>query len=163
MIYFGRKRIMKKMKNNLDERQELILLQIEHNGCWISFWGLVIAMIVQLFLHDFDIRSVAGEWVVFMILALYIAIACMKNGIWDRHLKPNVKTNGITSVIAGAVTGLFTFFVVIKRYPDKIAGSAASGVFVAIMIFVLCFIALSLSSKAFKKRQEDQEREPEES
>ncbi len=30
-------------KNNLDERQEQTLLRIEHNGCWLSFWGLMIA------------------------------------------------------------------------------------------------------------------------
>lgn len=38
---FWRMRIMKKNKSNLDERQELKLLKIEHNGCWFAFWGLV--------------------------------------------------------------------------------------------------------------------------
>ena len=33
---------IRKMKSNLDERQELKLLKIEHNGCWIAFWGLLI-------------------------------------------------------------------------------------------------------------------------
>ena len=31
---------IRKMKSNLDERQELKLLKIEHNGCWIAFWGI---------------------------------------------------------------------------------------------------------------------------
>ena len=36
-----------KRKNNLDEMQEQELLKIEHNGCWLAFWGLLISMIVQ--------------------------------------------------------------------------------------------------------------------
>ena len=32
---------MKKNKSNLDERQELKLLKIEHNGCWFAFLGIV--------------------------------------------------------------------------------------------------------------------------
>ena len=31
---------MKKTKSNLDELQELKLLKIEHNGCWLAFWGI---------------------------------------------------------------------------------------------------------------------------
>lgn len=27
---------IRKMKSNLDERQELKFLKIEHNGCWIA-------------------------------------------------------------------------------------------------------------------------------
>ena len=38
---------IRKMKSNLDERQELKLLKIEHNGCWIAFWGLLIVMLIQ--------------------------------------------------------------------------------------------------------------------
>lgn len=30
---------MTKSKTNLDERQELKLLKIEHNGCLLAFWG----------------------------------------------------------------------------------------------------------------------------
>ena len=32
-------------KNNLDERQEQIMLKIEHNGFWIAFWMLLAAML----------------------------------------------------------------------------------------------------------------------
>ena len=28
-------------KSNLDEMQEQELLKVEHNGCWIAFWGLL--------------------------------------------------------------------------------------------------------------------------
>ena len=38
---------MKNKKSNLDERQEQGLLKIEHNGCWLAFWGLLIAMLFR--------------------------------------------------------------------------------------------------------------------
>ena len=65
----------RKMKSNLDERQELKLLKIEHNGCWIAFWGLLIAMAIQMIVGNDSIKNLAGEWVVFMSLALYLSIA----------------------------------------------------------------------------------------
>ena len=38
---------MKKTKSNLDELQELKLLKIEHNGCWLAFWGLLAVILTQ--------------------------------------------------------------------------------------------------------------------
>lgn len=78
---------MKRLKNNLDEMQEQKLLKIEHNGMWFAFWGLLIAIIVQLFIGEGDtFRNIAGEWIVFMCLCIYIFIDCMRNNIWDRKL-----------------------------------------------------------------------------
>ncbi len=42
---------MKKRKNNLDERQEQRLLQIESSGFWLAFWGLLAAIVIQLFVN----------------------------------------------------------------------------------------------------------------
>ncbi len=33
-------------RNRLDERQEQKMLQIEHNGCWIAFWGTAVCQIL---------------------------------------------------------------------------------------------------------------------
>ena len=41
---------MKKTKSNLDELQELKLLKIEHNGCWLAFWGLLAVILTQIIL-----------------------------------------------------------------------------------------------------------------
>ena len=51
---------LKKEKNRLDEMQEQKMLQIEHNGCWLAFWGLGIVLIVQRCL-GVDFRYVAGD------------------------------------------------------------------------------------------------------
>ena len=115
---------MKERKSNLDERQEQALLKIEHNGCWLAFWGLLIAMVVQLIVYGFDMKLLAGEWIVFMALCLYIWSSCLKQGIWDRQLKPDRKTNLLASLVAGLAFGALMFFSNWKNFPDKPLGVA---------------------------------------
>ena len=70
---------MKKQRNNLDEQQEQKLLKIEHTGCWLAFWGLWAAVVVELILFGKEgFGRIAGEWIVFMVLALYLGLACIK-------------------------------------------------------------------------------------
>ena len=138
-------------KNNLDEMQEQTLLKIEHNGCWLAFWGLLVVMAVQMVMRVPG-RQMLGEWIVFMVLALYIVIACLRKCIWDRHLKANRKTNLIISLLAAAAAGiLITVSNPYLSEPlDYVLVAGISGGFT----FVLCFIALSLSMKLYKKRRE---------
>ena len=157
---------MKRLKNNLDEMQEQKLLKIEHNGMWFAFWGLLIAIIVQLFIGERDtFRNIAGEWIVFMCLCIYIFIDCMRNNIWDRKLKPNLKTNFILSTIGGLVTGLIFFVKSFIQY-EKFLGSIATGLILFIFTFALTMIILSISSLLYKKRvqkaEESTEKESEE-
>ena len=151
------------MKNsNLDERQEQTLLKIEHNGCWIAFWGLLAALIVEQILFGPEFRYIAGEWIVFMVMAIYLAVDCLRNGIWDRRMKANGKSVLAASAIAGLVFGAVMFVIIMIRYPGHLAGSASAALIGFAMTFVLCFIVLSLSAKSYKKRIEKLEQEPEE-
>ena len=142
---------MRKTKSNLDERQELKLLRIEHNGCWLAFWGLLLVILIQILSGNGDIRNIGGEWAVFMCLAFYILVSCIRNGIWDRKLKPNFKTNIIVSSIAAIVMGIFWFVLSYKNY-HKLEGSIAVGVFMFVLVEILCLLALMISSKMYKKR-----------
>lgn len=143
---------MSKRKNNLDEMQEQKLLQIEHRGVWFAFWGLLTAILVQEVIGGEDsLRNVIGEWVVFMCLAIYIGVACLKNGIWDRKLQPNPKTNIIISLIAALVCGIVFFASSYIKY-QKLVGSIATGLFIFITTFVLTFAALTISVYIYKKR-----------
>lgn len=149
------------MKNNkLDEMQEQKLLRIEHNGCWGAFWGLLLAMIIQM-LTGAEPQAVAGEWTVFMLLAIYLGVACVRAGIWDRRLEMNFKTNLLISVIAAAAAGLFLGFFTYVRY-QKPQGSLAAGLIIAGCTFVLCLVALTVAARITKKRQLALEREPDE-
>lgn len=150
---------MKKMKSNLDERQEEQLLHIERNGCWFAFWALLISLFVQQGIWGIsDIRIVAGEWSIFMLLAIYLVAACIKNGIWDRHLMANGKTNLIVSAVAAV---LFSAIFAIVNYLNykATAGAIATFVVMCIFIFVLCFAALTISAAIYKKRTKALEKE----
>lgn len=147
-----------KKNSNLDERQEQTLLRIEHNGCWLAFWGLLAAITVQIIL-DLNFKNFIGEWIVFMLLALYIAAGCLKQGIWDRRLKPDLSTNIVISLASALVAGILGFVYTVKRFPDKILGSIASGIVYAIVTFVVCFVVLQFSAQLFKKKQSELEEE----
>jgi len=58
---------MKIWKNRLDEMQEQKMLQIEHNACWLAFWGLLAVMFGQILYYGIERAQVfLGEWIVFM-------------------------------------------------------------------------------------------------
>ena len=147
-------------KSNLDERQEQELLRIERNGFWLAFWLLVAALLVQMVFVGNTMMAM-GESIILLVISLYIAIACLKAGIWDRRLKANSSTNVIASLIAGAAMGIVMFLRVFRNFPDKPIGSISAGVFTAIFVFALCFIALTISMRAYKKKTEALEEEPE--
>ena len=151
---------MKKMHNNLDEMQEQELLKIEHNGCWIAFWLLLASILVQtIAFGSANFPMIAGEWIVFMILALYLAFACIRKGIWDRHLQMNHKTNIICSLIAALALGLVNAAMIYKNY-HKPVGAAAAAIIIAACTFVICLGALTLSMRITKKKQAKAEEEP---
>lgn len=143
---------MKKMKNKLDERQEQKLLQIEHNGCWFAFWALVASLFIQQMIFGIgEWKYMAGEFIIFMCLALYLMFACMKNGIWDRRLEPNTNTNFVVSLVASLVFGIVISVVNYFNY-HSIGGAIAVFVVFAIFLFAAIFAALSASMALFKKK-----------
>ena len=88
-----------KGNNRLDEMQEQKLLKIEHVGVWIAFWGLFAAIVIQMITGGAGaLLQIAGEITVFMLLAFYLLVACIKNGIWDRKLVPSLKTHLLISL-----------------------------------------------------------------
>ena len=145
--------------SQLDEMQEQELLKIEHNGCWLAFWMLLAAIIVQTLFFNADLRMLAGEWIIFMILAFYLAIACVRKGIWDRTFEMNTKTNLIISLIAGLALGIIWSVKIYKDYQMPAVGTA-TGIIVFVVTFTLCFIALSAAMKITTKRQAKMEEEP---
>jgi len=154
---------MKRVKSNLDERQEQLMLKIEHRACWLVFWGLLAAIVIQIVVSDgFDYRYIVGEWIVFLAQCVYICFACIKNGVWDRKLKPNAKTNLIGSLIAAVAVGAILFVRTWLKYPDKLRGAVSTGLISAAVVFVLCFATMSLMAYLFRRKQRRMEQEPEE-
>lgn len=144
-------------KSQLDEMQELKLLHIEKNGCWFAFWALLLSMIIQMaVLKEDTFKGIAGEWIVFMCLCVYIIVACVKNGIWDRKLKANPKTNAITSIVAGVASGIIFGTVNYLQY-GYMKVAIWTGVINMFLVGIVCFIGLSGMMVLYKKRLENLE------
>ncbi len=154
---------MKKSKSNLDEMQEQKLLRIEHTGFWICFTGLALVIYAQLAIGHSDPRSLGGETLVLLISAAYLVISCIRNGIWDRKLKPDLKTNLCISLAAGGAVGIFWFLVSYRNY-HSLAGSLATLVFMAAFTFALTLVLLLATAAVYnrRKRQLDSQADREE-
>lgn len=142
-------------KTNLDEMQEQTLLRIEHNTCWLAFWLLSIVIVVQILIGGF-LDHILGEVLCLGLISLYILFACLKNGIWDRNLKPSAGTNLMCSLIAGSVVGILEFIQLTRLdNPNALPTSLILG----LSVFVLSIAVWSLCSFLYKKRAEKLERE----
>lgn len=148
-------------KNNLDEMQEKKLLTIEHNGYWIAFWGLLAAIYFQIAIGNGGFERLGGELIILLVISAYLLIGCIKNGIWDRKLKPNLKTNALASLITGIASAAFWFFISYHKY-HKLAGSLAAAAFIFIVIGGSTLCLLSLVTAAYKRRKQKLEEEEEE-
>lgn len=120
-------------KNQLDEMQEQTLRKIESHGFWLMWWGLFAVIIFQLMMQA-DISQMAGEWIVFMAACLYTLEECLRNGIWDRHIKASLSTS--------------------------IVGSLVGGVLFAAVVFTFTLMQAAIS--VYKKRHQELENAPEE-
>lgn len=141
-------------KSNLDEMQEQKLRKLESRGFWLTWCGLLAAMAVQMLVFGIEARRMLlGEWIVFMLVSVYMVAGCIRLGVWDRHLKPTFRTNLLISLLAGVVTGAF-----LGLYTYRVFGAAEAAWWTVLLsggsVFVLCLIALSLSASAYKKRRE---------
>ncbi|MCH5248662.1 MAG: hypothetical protein J1E98_01950 [Lachnospiraceae bacterium] len=152
-------KVKRKLKNNLDEMQEQKMLKIEHNGCWLAFWGLFASMIIQSLAYGkLDWKYFIGEWVVFTCLALYIGIDCIRNGLWDRRLSPTPAVNLFASLFAGVVVGVFNFTLSYMS-SNEIYDAAIVGIILGLCCFGFCFMALTFCVSIYKKRVKSLEKE----
>ena len=147
-------KLFKETKNNLDEMQEQKLLKLESRGFWLIWWGLLAAMAVQLLVYGVEARRhLLGEWAVFMLASVYMVAACTRQGLWDRKLRPNFKTNLLLSLLAAVVTGGF-----MGVYSYRSFGAAEAAWWTVALVsgctFLLCLLALSLSASAYKRRRQ---------
>ncbi|HIV68497.1 MAG TPA: hypothetical protein IAA32_06490 [Candidatus Butyricicoccus stercorigallinarum] len=144
---------MKRRKNNLDERQEQELLHIEHLGMCFCFWALIASVAVQS-LAGAPWEQVAAEWTIFMVLAVGLVIACARRGIWDRHWKPNTRTNAALSAAAGLAVAVFVFCMMQRNTGGGFfAVSAGLSAVMGLFTFALCFAVMTVTARLTLRRQ----------
>ena len=129
-------------RNQLDEMQEQKLCKLESRCFWLLWWGYLAVIIIQN-LTGAPASSLIWEWVFFLLVSLYMLVECIRNGIWDRHIKPTLGANLVCSTLAGVVIFVYTYPKI--RY---LPGALCAGIFTAL----LCFTALQGTAWLYKKR-----------
>lgn len=140
-------------RENLDEMQKQTLLKIESRGFW-ALWVLLLAALIIESLLGFTPREMAAEWFIFMLGGAYSLISDLRAGIWDRHLKPNTKTNAAVSIVGGAAVFVWEL---IKFAEFGVGVAVLQAVITGVCTWALCFAMLQLSMKAYKKRHAELE------
>lgn len=141
-------------RSQLDEMQEQKLCKLESRGFWLLWWGLLAAIIVQSLVGE-TAQPPIGEWVLFMLASLYMLVECIRNGIWDRHIKPNLCANIIGSAVAGIAVFVYIFLFLKGRYwPGALCAGLCSA--------LLCFAALQFTTWLYHLRHNQLEHSEEE-
>mgnify|MGYP005767597639 CR=1 FL=1 len=148
---------MKKPKNNLDEMQEQKLLHIEQRSFWLAFWMLGAATLLQL-LFCRDSQAILGECIVLAVVGVYLVASCLKNGLWDRQMRPTPKTNFRISLLTGLAMGAVWGIVSWNNY-HKLLGSVATAVFMLVFVGLACFAALNIASEVYKRKKKELEQD----
>ncbi len=144
---------MKQKKSNLDEMQEQKLLRIEHNMAWLGWCGLLAAICAQLVLLGPEgIPYIWGEWTVFMVMCVYLAVDCLRNGLYDRHIKPDDKKTQYLLSLAASLVGAAVVAVVIYRGFDSAKMALLFFAGTLAVCLTLCIVALHLANKVYHKR-----------
>ena len=141
-------------KNNLDEMQDSKLFKIEETGLWLSFWGLMAAIIIQ-FVIGTTLKEIAGEILVLAIQSVYIAFSSIRNGLWTRSYSPTKKTNLIFSIIPALIIGgvhAARQFLILRKQISLMPILVI--LLVMVVIYVLCFALLEGMRVLYQKRRD---------
>lgn len=141
-------------KNNLDEMQEQKLLHIEKNSFWFLYWALVIVILGQLLLGATP-GDVAAELICFLATSIFMLFQCVRNGIWDRHFKPDWQTNLGMSIAAGVVVALLqvvSYWLEPERW-QSLERFTVCMVFIGIFTFITTFSLMSVIAMATQRRK----------
>lgn len=129
------------------------MLRVEHNGYWIGYIGLAVAILAQTFYYGPGCsEQVIGEFIVFMCLSAQTVIGCIRHGIWDRKFSPTWKTTVGASLLAGAVGFVFNFLLLYVRERTW-RESVISAVQLGSSIFICCLGGLSVMLLVYRHRE----------
>lgn len=100
----------------------------------------------------------AGEFIVFLCMGLYLMGGCLKNGIWDRHLKATPAVNIGFSLLAAVITALFNGIVSYRNYQD-LPGALIVFAITFLLVGVTASVALCVCSALYQQRRKRLEEE----
>lgn len=149
-----RKGCRKTEKNNLDEMQEQKMLHIEKNSFWILYLMIAVSIVVQKALGR-PLQEYAVEGICFLTVSVIMVGNCIMQGIWDRRLKADGRTNLLVSLLGSAVAAVITTFTLCGQYPNKFLRwrpMLIAFVLTFLITFVICMVLMNFCTFLYKKR-----------
>lgn len=147
---------MKWFKKNVDERQEMDLLRVEHFGFWFMYWMLFAALIIQGLFMDDSSKRAAGEWIVFMSTSIVVLIGCIRKGVWSFHAKkvPGVKSYLLYSLAASVLAGIpFGILFGLRAGGNSLKEIIIFIVYYMVLMYIITFAGFLLAGTIAKKRE----------
>jgi hypothetical protein len=89
-------------KKVVDEREQMEMFRVEHYMYWLAFWALLAGIFYQVIFMDASFGQVAGEWTVFMLMAVGLVIGDLAGGHFDYNGRPGWKYYLVSSLTAAA-------------------------------------------------------------
>ena len=148
---------MKKTNKVVDERQRMDFLNAEHYAFWAMLITAGIALIIQSYLLNMELKQYIGELAILIVGCAVSLIESIRKGNWDYHTQPNVKNyfkiSAFASVIATVIFSIGKLYSY-EMIRENVVGLLLpiSGIFF-ISIFLLCFGVLALTGSLAKKKQ----------
>ena len=139
-------------KNLLDEMQEQTMRKIESRGCYVFFFGLVAAVVIQNMMGA-PREQFMAEGILLTLGCLYMLEESLRHGLWERHATATTGTNLLASFVGAAVVGGMTF-VRNGYWPGALCSAIFSG--------ILCFAALQWTMTLALKRRKTLDEQQEE-
>ncbi len=150
----GRKGILMRLcrESVLDEMQEQKLLHIEKNSFWFLYGMLFLVILIQISMGG-RLREAGAEMVCFMAVSVFMVFSCLRQGIWDRRLRADWKTNLRVSCVSAFIVALCSFLGIPRR---NLSTEMFIGVTImcVIITYVVTFAVLCICSHFYRKRKE---------
>ncbi len=150
-------------KKVVDEREEMEMMRVEHYMFWFAFWALLVSIFVQLLAMRASFLQVAGEWIVFMLMAVGTVIGELKGGHFDYSSRPGIRSYlKYSAVAAVASMGVVLIRGIEGGYYQKPLDAVLSLLISGIFTAGLTFLCLAAAGAFVKRRRRKLEKEFEE-
>lgn len=149
---------MKFPRSKLDEMQEKKAVKAESIGMYIALAALMLAILIQGVLYN-DVAYIIAETVIVEIVCIFMIIANLKIGIWDRFFKRGIKNYLIASFIGGTIVSVFAYALAVMYGPISSVAGDALHAFAIVFAFIL--LGDLILERVYKHRQKKLEGTPE--
>lgn len=142
------------MKRNMDEREVMEMYKIEHYMFWFTFWILLLGIIVQGIFCKADLKQIAGELVVFMVMSIISCVLYLRKGIYDTWSQPGIKSYLAYSIIFSLIS---TVMLIVRNYSygymRNVKDIIVVGLFFEVIMFGILFASMTITGEIAKKRR----------